>query len=202
MHRIILCEKQAHKQSKSYTVAIIRISWFEDVPLVEFVYLVLTRMPGESYCRRRRSLLYLCDVFHSIINSLVCWFYWSAFSDVFCQNASTIRQNIDSCDSIAPSGMVDHLFFWRPTVPVYCCERDSCCCSFVKQMAPKWWDLHPIIKSLFVPIVVINPPRIHVVNESLLSDTSPAIFERAIVKPLLKKKIIWKITFSKFWKGL
>ena len=33
----------------------------EDVPLVEVMYLVFTRMPGESYCRRLRSLLlYLC----------------------------------------------------------------------------------------------------------------------------------------------
>ena len=36
----------------------------EDVPLVEFVYLVFTRMPGEGYSRRLRSLLlYLCYVF-------------------------------------------------------------------------------------------------------------------------------------------
>ena len=28
----------------------------EDVPLVEFMYLVFTHMPGESYCRRLRSL--------------------------------------------------------------------------------------------------------------------------------------------------
>ena len=33
----------------------------EDVPLVEFMYLVFTRMPGESYSRRLGSLLlYLC----------------------------------------------------------------------------------------------------------------------------------------------
>ena len=30
---------------------------FEDVPLVEFMYLVFTRMPGESYRRRLMSLL-------------------------------------------------------------------------------------------------------------------------------------------------
>ena len=30
---------------------------FQDVLLVEFMYLVFTRMPGESYRRRRRSLL-------------------------------------------------------------------------------------------------------------------------------------------------
>ena len=37
---------------------------FEDVPLVEFMYLVLTRMPGESYRRRLRSLwLYLRHVY-------------------------------------------------------------------------------------------------------------------------------------------
>ena len=34
-----------------------------------------TRMPGESYRRRLRSLLlYLCYVFRALINSLVCWF--------------------------------------------------------------------------------------------------------------------------------
>ena len=36
----------------------------EDVPLVEFMCLVFTRMPGESYCRRLRSLsLCLCGIF-------------------------------------------------------------------------------------------------------------------------------------------
>ena len=45
----------------------------EDVPVVEFMYLSFTRMPGESYLRRFRSLLlYLCYVFRALINSLVC----------------------------------------------------------------------------------------------------------------------------------
>ena len=45
----------------------------EDVPLVEFMYLVFTRMPGESYHRQLRSLLlYLCYVFRALINSFVC----------------------------------------------------------------------------------------------------------------------------------
>ena len=44
-----------------------------DVPLVEFMYLVFTRMPGERYRRRVRSLLlYLCYIFRSLINSLAC----------------------------------------------------------------------------------------------------------------------------------
>ena len=48
----------------------------EDVLLVEFMYLVFTRMPGESYRRRLRSLLlYLCTVFRALINSVV-WKYW------------------------------------------------------------------------------------------------------------------------------
>ena len=43
------------------------------VPLVEFTYLVFTRMPGESYRRRLRSLLlYLCYLFRALIISLVC----------------------------------------------------------------------------------------------------------------------------------
>ena len=45
----------------------------EDVPLVEFMYLVFTRMAGESYRRRLGSLLLcLCYVFRALINSLVC----------------------------------------------------------------------------------------------------------------------------------
>ena len=40
---------------------------FEDVPLVEFMYLVFT-----SYRRRPRSVLCLCDVFQTLNNSLVC----------------------------------------------------------------------------------------------------------------------------------
>ena len=45
---------------------------FEDIPVGEFMYLVFTRMPGESYRRRLRSLL-LCfsDVFRALINPLV-----------------------------------------------------------------------------------------------------------------------------------
>ena len=39
------------------------------------MYLVFTRMPGESYQRPLRSLLlYLCCVFRALITSLVCWF--------------------------------------------------------------------------------------------------------------------------------
>ena len=46
----------------------------EDVPLVEFMYLVFSHMPGESYNRWLRSLLCLCDIFGALMNSLVCWF--------------------------------------------------------------------------------------------------------------------------------
>ena len=43
---------------------------FDDV--VEFMYLVFTRMPGVSYRRRLRSLLFcLGDVFRALINSLL-----------------------------------------------------------------------------------------------------------------------------------
>ena len=46
--------------------------FFEDVLLEEFMYLVFTRVPGEIYRRRFRSLLlYLCDVFRALINSPV-----------------------------------------------------------------------------------------------------------------------------------
>ena len=46
---------------------------FEDIPSVEFMYLVFIRVQGESYRRRLGSLLLcLCDVFRALINSLVC----------------------------------------------------------------------------------------------------------------------------------
>ena len=49
-------------------------SFFEAVLLMEFMYLVFTRKPGESYSRWLRSLLfYLCYVFRALINSLGCW---------------------------------------------------------------------------------------------------------------------------------
>ena len=38
-------------------------SFLEDVSLVEFMYLVFTRMPGGSYSRRLRSLLFFVVVF-------------------------------------------------------------------------------------------------------------------------------------------
>ena len=48
-------------------------STHKDVPLVEFMYLVFTRIAGENYRRRFRSLLlYLCYVFGALINCLVC----------------------------------------------------------------------------------------------------------------------------------
>ena len=65
--------ESTHKLHQRYILkTICHIS--EDVPLVEFMYFVFTRMPGESYRRRLRSLLYLCDVFRALINSLSCWF--------------------------------------------------------------------------------------------------------------------------------
>ena len=49
-----------------------------DMPLVEFMYLVFTRMPGEIYRRRLRSFLFPCvTAFGALINSLACWFFSS-----------------------------------------------------------------------------------------------------------------------------
>ena len=47
---------------------------FENVPLVDFMFFVFTRMPGGSYRRRLGSLLLcLCVTsFRALINSLVC----------------------------------------------------------------------------------------------------------------------------------
>ena len=56
-----------------------------NVPLVEFVYLVFTRMTGYSYRRRLGSLLRLCDVLRALITSLVCWLslWWEPTCCIF-----------------------------------------------------------------------------------------------------------------------
>ena len=58
----------------------------EDLPMVEFMYLVFTCMQGESYRMRLRSLLLCsCDVFRALINSIVCWLCTSALGLVLFQ---------------------------------------------------------------------------------------------------------------------
>ena len=55
------------------TVLVLLCNMFKDVPLVESIHLVFTRVPGESYRRRLRSLLlYLGYVLRALITSLVC----------------------------------------------------------------------------------------------------------------------------------
>ena len=49
------------------------LSFDEAVPVLQFVYLAFTRMPGKSYSSGLRSLLLcLCDVLRVLIKSLVC----------------------------------------------------------------------------------------------------------------------------------
>ena len=58
------CKYKVHKLHQMFS---------SDIPLVEFMYLVFTRMPGETYRRRPGSLmLHLCDVIQALITSLVC----------------------------------------------------------------------------------------------------------------------------------
>ena len=61
----------------------------EDVPPVEFMPFVFTRVSGESYHWQLRSfLLRLCDIFQMVINSLVGWFY-SGINQDTCEEATT-----------------------------------------------------------------------------------------------------------------
>ena len=58
-----------------------------NAPLVESVYLVLTRIPDESCRKRFGSLSSLsCDVFRALINSLCLWTLCHELSltDCFC----------------------------------------------------------------------------------------------------------------------
>ena len=70
-----------HLYLMRYSVAVVwKCSNLEDVLLVEFMYLAYTRTPGDSYCRRLRSLLlYLCYLFRALINFPVGWFRSNLF---------------------------------------------------------------------------------------------------------------------------
>ena len=67
-------QRGAHYIQVTALSTVPRIVSVEDVPLVEFMYLVFSHMPSESYNRRLRSLLCLWDIFGALMNSLVCWF--------------------------------------------------------------------------------------------------------------------------------
>ena len=63
---------KVHKLRERY-ILLVHLTSLEAVPLVEFMYLAFTRMPGESDRRRLRTLLLcLCDDFRALINSLAC----------------------------------------------------------------------------------------------------------------------------------
>ena len=60
--------------------------------LMEFMYFVLTHIPGESYHRWLRSLMMcLCDVFWVLINSRVCWFCTSTLGHILFHTFETGR---------------------------------------------------------------------------------------------------------------
>ena len=70
--------RKAHKDGEPRTATSTFTQFLNSVPqsLVEFMYIVFTRMPGESYRRRLMSLLqYLCYVFRALISSLVNRFF-------------------------------------------------------------------------------------------------------------------------------
>ena len=65
----------------------------EDALLVEFMYLVFTRIRGESYRRLLRSLLlYLCYVFRALTNSFVFWLESLAFETKFSRVFLSLQQ--------------------------------------------------------------------------------------------------------------
>ena len=66
--------------------------------------LIFTYTPGESYCRWLRSLLLcLCDVFHTLINSLMpCWFCMSTLGLV--QFQITIWESLGKTAFLATVG--------------------------------------------------------------------------------------------------
>ena len=63
------------------------------------MYLAFTRMPGETYRRRLRTLLlYLCYVFGALITSLVCWLCTSALGLVLFQISVSAVTNTEDTE--------------------------------------------------------------------------------------------------------
>ena len=90
----------------------------ESVPLVEFMYLVFTRMPDESYRRQLRSLLlYLCYVIRALINSLVLILHERSgprsVSDFWIQNKTfKIGNGASACSFIMTDTSCIKMSFW------------------------------------------------------------------------------------------
>ena len=53
------------KVNKFESIYVVIVLYIYDVPLVEFMYLVFTRMPGESYRRRLRSVVLVLGIWNS-----------------------------------------------------------------------------------------------------------------------------------------
>ena len=117
--------------------------FFEDVPLVEFTYLVFTRMPGESYCRWLRSLLLcLCDVFQALNNSLVCWSYSYHSKPILtvytCVNYMTLTQCCNqTCNAHKSSPRI--IFFMLKTNSVFHKPSRSV------HLLLFWKSVHPVV---------------------------------------------------------
>ena len=117
-----------HIHTHAYTHTWLSDLLSEDVLLVEFMYLVFTCMPGESYCRWLMSLmLCLCDVFWALVNSLVCWFIRFGFctkqknctimisiqDKIFSANQHPISEHIvDSTPLHKETSVLTYCFCW------------------------------------------------------------------------------------------
>ena len=104
---------------------VLLLSFFEAVPLVEFMYVPLvkfmyflfTQMPVENYCRQFRSLsLCLCNVFQVLINSFICWF------SIMCIILSKERN-------------IEWFFLWHKAVVVTLLD------AVFKRPYSAWWSL-------------------------------------------------------------
>ena len=115
----------------------------EDVPLVEFMYPVFTRMPGEIYRRRLRSLLLYCGVFQALINSIVCWFSNSLGSGNWCYGLAKPRLSSASiCYTVSNNYQfaISRLFA-KPSIQT----------KLTKKRFSSNWKLS---RSNFIPVIV------------------------------------------------
>ena len=152
------------------------------IHLLEFMYLVFTRMPGESYRRRLRSLLlYLCYVFRALINSLVRWFCTSARSLVLFQmcihrayklpvlpglptrDEAISKQDSENWYHQMPKkslGLVQHEFATQ--VSMHLLHRSTCICYIGPHAFAAQFRFSLQLSGLFVKYIY---RKIHTVND-------------------------------------
>ena len=127
----------------------------EEVPPVEFTYLIFTRVPGESYCGRLRPFLPLFVDF-SLPNSQIVWFFTPKFTNCLLIFHSQIHKLF--VDFSLPNSQIVCWFFTPKFTNCLDSLQNSdqiCCWPFSLSLSKNSDQIWPII-----PLLTFNSPQV------------------------------------------